>query len=136
MLINAKRKAGTASGETPNLDPRVESSVEGDVMTCRLAGNWTTRRVAEVDKAMRAIPGHNGYHTLVVDISEVGRMDTAGAWLIERLLSSARAKGLETRIEGQNQISEILLGAVGDAAGKKGDDRAEGRTNFVILILA
>ena len=47
-------------------------------------------------------------------------MDTAGAWLIERLVSTARAKGIETRIEGQNEVSEILLGAVGDAAQEEG----------------
>ena len=116
MLINAKGKTETAGGEAPNLDPSVESSVEGDVLTCRLAGNWTTRRVAAVDKAMRAIPTRNGFRTLVVDLSEVGRMDTAGAWLIERLVSTARANGIETSIEGHNDVSRILLDAVGDAS--------------------
>lgn len=136
MLINAKGKKGAASGDTPNLDARVESSVEGDVLTCRLAGNWTTRRVAAVDKAMRAIPARNGFRSMVVDLSEVGRMDTAGAWLIERLLSSARAKGIETSIEGQTEVSKILLGAVGDAAKKTGSHRAEGRPSLLILFLA
>ncbi|RLP22586.1 ABC transporter permease [Mesorhizobium sp. YM1C-6-2] len=136
MLINAKGKTETAGGEAPNLDPSVESSVEGDVLTCRLAGNWTTRRVAAVDKAMRAIPTRNGFRTLVVDLSKVGRMDTAGAWLIERLLSSARAQGLETRIDGQTKVSEILLGAVGDAAGRTGGRGAEGEPGLIIRFLA
>jgi phospholipid/cholesterol/gamma-HCH transport system permease protein len=134
MLINAKGKARTVGGD--NLDPRVESGVEGDVLTCRLSGNWTTRRVAAVDKSMRAVAAHNGFKSLVVDLSEVGRMDTAGAWLIERLLSSARAKGIETSIEGHNEVSKILLGAVGDAAKKTGRHHADGRPSFVILILA
>ena len=134
MLINAKGKKAAASGD--NLDPRVETREEGGVLTCRLAGNWTTRRVAAVDKAMRAIPARNGYRTLVVDIAGVGRMDTAGAWLIERLLSSARAKGLETSIEGESEVAKILLGAVGDAAKKTGSHRAGARTNIFILILA
>ncbi len=52
-------------------------------------------------------------------------MDTAGAWLIERLLSSARANGIETSIEGENEVSKILLGAVGDAAKKTGSPEQE-----------
>ena len=140
MQINAQPEAGTGDGRgdgaAPNLDPRVETREESGVLTCRLSGNWTTRRVAAVDKAMRAIPARNGFHSLVVDLSEVGRMDTAGAWLIERLLSSARANGIETSIEGENEVSKILLGAVGDAAKKTGSHGAGSRPSVVILILA
>jgi phospholipid/cholesterol/gamma-HCH transport system permease protein len=140
MQINAQPEAGTGDGRgdgaAPNLDPRVETREESGVLTCRLSGNWTTRRVAAVDKAMRAIPARNGFHSLVVDLSEVGRMDTAGAWLIERLLSSARANGIETSIEGENEVSKILLGAVGDAAKKTGSHGAGSRPSIVILILA
>jgi phospholipid/cholesterol/gamma-HCH transport system permease protein len=134
MQINAQPEAGAGDGQ--NLDPRVDMREEGGELVCRLAGNWTTRRVAAIDKTMRAIAAHNGFKSLVVDLSEVGRMDTAGAWLIERLLSSARAKGIETSIEGQNEVSKILLGAVGDAAKKTSRHHADGRPSFLILILA
>jgi phospholipid/cholesterol/gamma-HCH transport system permease protein len=140
MQINAQPEAGTGDGRgdgpAPNLDPRVDMHEEGGELVCRLAGNWTTRRVALVDKTMRAIPTRNGFRSLVVDISEVGRMDTAGAWLIDRLVSTAGAKGIETRIEGQNEISKILLGAVGDATHKRSSHRAEARPGVIILILA
>ena len=134
MLINAQPETGTGDGQ--NLDPRIEMREEAGELICRLAGNWTTRRVAPVDKAMRAIPMRNGFRSLVVDISGVGRMDTAGAWLIERLVSTARAKGMETRVEGQNEVSEILLGAVEDAAKKRGTHSAETKPSIVIRVLA
>jgi len=133
MLINAKGKEAAASGD--NLDPRVERQEEGGVLTCRLSGNWTTRRVATIDAAMRAIPAENGYRTLAVDLSDVGRMDTAGAWLIERLLASARAKGIETRIEGASEVAKILLGAVGDASKQDGSHQEEAKPSLVILFL-
>ena len=140
MLINAQPETGTGDGRSdgpaPNLDPRVEMREEAGELVCRLAGNWTTRRVALVDKAMRAIPKRNGFRSLVVDLSEVGRIDTAGAWLIERLVSTARAKGIETRVEGQNEVSEILLGAVGDASRKKDDDSAQPKPSIIIQMLA
>ena len=136
MQINAQREAGEGGGEAQNLDPRVDVREEGGELVCRLAGNWTTRRVALVDKAMRAIPARNGFRSLVVDLSDVGRMDTAGAWLIERLVSTARANGIETSIEGHNDVSRILLDAVGDAARKRDGHGDERRPNFIILILA
>ena len=136
MQINAQREAGKGGGETQNLDPRVDMHEEGGELVCRLAGNWTTRRVALVDKTMRAIPARNGFRSLVVDLSDVGRMDTAGAWLIERLVSTARANGIETSIEGHNDVSRILLDAVGDAARKRDGHGDERRPNFIILILA
>ena len=54
MQINAQREAGEGGGEAQNLDPRVDVREDGGELVCRLAGNWTTRRVALVDKAMRA----------------------------------------------------------------------------------
>ena len=136
MQINAQREAGKDGGEAQNLDPRVDMHEEGGELVCRLAGNWTTRRVALVDRTMRAIPTRNGFRSLVVDLSDVGRMDTAGAWLIERLVSTARANGIETSIEGHNDVSRILLDAVGDAARKRDGHGDERRPNFIILILA
>ena len=136
MQINAQREAGKGGGETQNLDPRVDMYEEGGELVCRLAGNWTTRRVAIVDEAMRAIPTRNGFRSLVVDLSDVGRMDTAGAWLIERLVSTARANGIETSIEGHNDVSRILLDAVGDASRKKDGHGSERRPGLIILILA
>jgi phospholipid/cholesterol/gamma-HCH transport system permease protein len=136
MVINAQPDVSRAGNDTPNLDPRIETGEEGGALVCRLTGNWTTRRVAGVDKVMRAVPMRNGFRSLVVDISGVGRMDTAGAWLIQRLVSTARGEGIDTRIEGQNQVSKILLGAVADASDKRAERAPTGKSNVVVAILA
>lgn len=136
MLINARPDANTAGGETPNLDPRIETSEKGDAAVCRLTGNWTTRRIAGVDGPMRDLLARDGFRALTIDISGVGRIDTAGAWLIQRLVASARAKGVETRVEGQNEAARILLGAVADASEKRGDRAASRRPNIVTAFLA
>ncbi len=136
MLTNAHSEASAGDAQSANLDPRIEMREAGGVLTCKLSGNWTTRRVASVDKAMRAIPNRKGIRELAVDLSAIGRMDTAGAWLIERLISAVRAKGVETRIEGKNEVASILLGAVGAATRREGDAYAGGRPNIVIRALA
>jgi len=135
MLINAQPEADTGKHPATNLEPRIAESDAGGVLTCKLAGNWTTRRVAGVDGAMRAIPARKGLKALVVDISEVGRMDTAGAWLIQRLIRKAREKGLDVRLEGQNEVTKILIGAVADAS-DKASRKADKPANFIIQILA
>lgn len=135
MLTNAEPEASVSDAQSTNLDPRVELREEAGVLVCKLSGNWTTRRVALVDKAMRAIPNRKGFRGLTVDISEMGRMDTAGAWLIERLVSAVRAKGFEARIDGQNEVASILLGAVSAAANKE-EVRATRRPNILLRALA
>lgn len=136
MLINAKRESPASGDQSEIVEPRVETADEGGKLVCRLSGNWTTRRVGSVDAEMRAIPARKGLRSLVVDISGVGRLDTAGAWLILRLMTAARDNGIETRLDGQNEVTKILLGAVGDAADKRNSSPPAPPTNFVIAILA
>lgn len=131
MLINAKRKTSTADG----LDPQVETAEEGGALVCRLTGNWTTRRVQVVDRDMRALAEEGKSRSLVIDISGIGRLDTAGAWLIQRLVANARAKGVETRLEGDNDVTKILLGAVADATDKPSEREVSKRPNIIIAFL-
>jgi phospholipid/cholesterol/gamma-HCH transport system permease protein len=136
MLTNANSDASGKAAQGDNLNPHIEMRDEDGVLTCKLSGNWTTRRVAVVDKAMRAIPARNGFRALIIDLSAIGRLDTAGAWLIERLISTLRGKGVEARIEGQNDMASILLGAVRDAAHKGDHPHPAKEPNFLIQFLA
>jgi phospholipid/cholesterol/gamma-HCH transport system permease protein len=135
MLINADQQASSSDGQSPHLDPRIEISEESGVLSCRVAGNWTTRRVAKVDKLMRSIPERQGLRTLIIDLSGIGRMDTAGAWLIERLITAAEAKGVETRLEGHNEVATILLDAVRDAAENTTRPIKNAEPNIIIRFL-
>ena len=52
---------------------------------------------------------------MALDLSNIEKMDTAGAWLIDRLVSVFEKKGVEIRLQGQSEIASILLDAVGEA---------------------
>ncbi len=132
MLINARRDKAGGDG----LDPTIETTEEAGALVCRLAGNWTTRRVAMVDKAMRDIPARSGHRSLTIDVSGIGRMDTAGAWLVQRVAAAAREKGIDTRIDGENEIMKILIGAVADATEKRGAGESSGRVSLLVAFLA
>lgn len=106
MLIKRRRKASNDADL-----PRIEVSEEGGLLVAKLAGPWTTRTIGGVDAQVRALekrtPGR-----LRVDLSNVGRMDTAGAWVVERLVNASQAGGNEVELVGEDEAESTLLGAV------------------------
>ena len=83
-----------------DLKPRIELAERDGVHHAVLKGNWTTRRVAAIDPTIRQIEKNKAIKSLRVDLSGVGRIDTAGAWLVERLLSAMRSRGVEPAVTG------------------------------------
>ena len=66
----------------------------------RFSGNLTLARIRKVNERLEAIDGDR----LVVDVSEVNRMDTVGAWLIHKL---ARDHGAEVVGATEEQLTLI-----------------------------
>jgi len=125
-----------ASGEAPDRRrARIAVGEEGDVLGCALAGTWTTRTVADVDADMRDIEKRSGFKTLALDLSGIEKIDTAGAWLIDRLTDANRKRGVEVRLQGQSKVASILLDAVGEVARRNDDVPAERPPNIVIRAL-
>ncbi len=115
--------------------PAIEVHEDGDTLICALSGNWTTRRVHSVDHDVRALETRANVKALTVDVSGIQRIDTAGAWLIERLIAANAARGVETKVVGQSEASSILLDAVGEATRGKEAPTEPTRANFVIRFL-
>ena len=119
-----------------DLKPRVELVERDGVHHAVLSGNWTTRRVAPIDSIFAQIEKNKAIKSLRVDLSGVGRIDTAGAWLIERLLSAMRGRGVRSgRCRAAARRSAILLGAVEEAARRDSDSAPEPRPNIVLRFL-
>ena len=132
MLITRKRDAseiGEAEAESP---PRIAVGEEDGVLGCAFSGVWMTRTVADVDAQMRKIEQRGGFRTLALDLSKIEKMDTAGAWLIDRLIGVNKEKGVEVRIQGESEIASILLNAVGDAAAR-GDETPQPKPPNIVL---
>src|SRR5215212_675000 len=134
MLINRRKDASKADAEA-ELKPRIELTERDGVHHAVLRGNWTTRRVAAVDSTIRQIEKNKAIKSLHVDLTAVGRFDTAGAWLVERLLSGMRGRGVEPEVSGANEAVGILLGAVQEAARRDGDSAPEPRPNILLRFL-
>ncbi|WP_265518764.1 ABC transporter permease [Nitratireductor luteus] len=96
--------------------PAVEISSEGSLLVCRLAGDWTTRTAGLVDREMRALMARDDFEALELDLSRTDLLDTAGAWLIGRLIAEQRQRGASVVLSGESNAARILLEAVGPIA--------------------
>lgn len=81
----------------------------------RLSGVWTTQTVALADDELRALDQRRGVSDISIDLSGVTKMDTAGAWLIKRLITAQEEAGAAVSVSGASKSADILLNAVSDA---------------------
>ncbi|RRI03521.1 MlaE family lipid ABC transporter permease subunit [Mesorhizobium tamadayense] len=135
MLTIRKRDASRTPAGEANHQPRIAVGEEGGVLGCAFSGVWTTRTVASVDGEMRKIEKRDSAKTLMLDLSQIEKMDTAGAWVIDRLASAFEKKGVEVHVQGQSEIASILLGAVGDAVRREPESGPAGPPNIILRAL-
>src|SRR5258708_28846880 len=88
------RRVGIVSG-----DPTLERIAQGNGLALCAAGSWTARfapvlepMVADAEKLGGSRPN------IFIDVSQVDKLDTFGAWLIERLRRSLSQSGAEAKI--------------------------------------
>ena len=84
-----------------NADPTLERITRGNALALCATGAWTAvfaprleRLVADAER-LASSPSE-----ISIDVSQVSRLDTFGAWLIERLRRSLTRGGMETKIAG------------------------------------
>lgn len=82
------------------------------VIVCALTGQWMTRTIGAIDARMRSLESADAGKPMQIDVSGIDRMDTAGAWLVERLVDANKARGVATRITGRTESATILLDEV------------------------
>lgn len=126
-----------ASGGRDGMDarpPRVAVERTGEAVMIGLAGDWTTKTVSAVDARMRELAASERGSAVVIDASAIGRMDTAGAWLVERLLADLDAAGTQVRIVGQSGSTQVLQAAVGPSARRGPEAPRAPRPNIFLRI--
>ncbi|MGH6793778.1 MAG: ABC transporter permease, partial [Methylocella sp.] len=65
--------------------PDFSSERLGDTVTLDLGGHWTVKASAAIEaRAEALLAASDGARQVVFDLGLVARLDTAGAWLIDR----------------------------------------------------
>jgi phospholipid/cholesterol/gamma-HCH transport system permease protein len=94
-------------------DPKLERIAKGNALALCATGTWTAsfapvleRMVADAEKLA------GGSQNIFIDVSEVAKLDTFGAWLIERLRRSLTQGAVEAQIAGLSANYSSLVDEV------------------------
>ncbi len=89
----------------------LDDSVQASHLALVGEGAWIAVNAHGLEAAIAALPGkYPSVKTVAVDMSHVDRLDTFGAWLLERLLRAFKARGCETKVTGLKDDYKALIG--------------------------
>ena len=76
-----------------------------------LSGRWTARGIGTIEPQIEAIRAFSNAE-VVADGSAIGALDTAGAWVLQKLLLRLHSEGLNVTMQGLRPEFSKLLGVV------------------------
>jgi phospholipid/cholesterol/gamma-HCH transport system permease protein len=90
--------------------PTFSSQRTGDAVRLSLAGHWTLDASASIEAGAKALLTEGGAsRRAILDLGGVARLDTAGAWLIDKTRQQLGANGVEAALESIRPEFGILL---------------------------
>ena len=94
-------------------EPRAEFDDSGQDVRATLSGDWTVEHAPAVEReveALMAAARHEG--RALIDLSRIDRLDTLGAWVLDRTRHDFGALGLAADFVGARAEHHILLNEV------------------------
>jgi phospholipid/cholesterol/gamma-HCH transport system permease protein len=99
--------------DTLHADTLLESTAEGGRLKLAGTGAWTARNARRLEASISAETRRGGAISAVdIDMGGVERLDTFGAWLLERLVRSFSARGCATKVAGLKEDYRALVDEV------------------------
>lgn len=96
-----------------NGDPKLERIAKGNALALCATGTWTARFAPVLERMVAdAEKLAGGPQSIFIDVSEVAKLDTFGAWLIERLRRSLTQGPVEAQISGLSANYSSLVDEV------------------------
>ncbi len=91
----------------PDVEPQFDSSISNDAAILRLRGDWIARHSRTLERLASWRAG--GVRKLQVDMGDVQRLDTFGAWSIESIRRAAAASGAQAEVVGVAERHASIL---------------------------
>jgi phospholipid/cholesterol/gamma-HCH transport system permease protein len=86
------------------------ATVDGERVGLVATGAWTAERAAELETLIDESAGrHAAARSVDIDLAKLDRLDTFGAWLIERLNRAFAEQGAVTRVVGLSDSDRALM---------------------------
>ena len=96
-----------------NGDPTLEQMAKANGLALCAAGAWTASFAPRLERIVADAEKLAGSRTnIFIDVSQVSKLDTFGAWLIERLRRSLTQGGVEAKIAGLSENYASLVDEV------------------------
>src|SRR6516225_5657804 len=93
-----------------SVEPDFSVERDGADVRITLRGAWTIAGSRALEKAADALgAAGKGAVRVAIDFAGVGRLDTAGAWLIDKARAQMNAAGAATEYQSLNADQSILL---------------------------
>ena len=91
-------------------EPLLKGTMTGQHLTLAATGSWTAEHAYELEPLVEAVAERPmTARGVSIDMGRIERLDTFGAWLVERLLRAWRTAGYETDIIGLADHYRALL---------------------------
>ena len=104
-------------------DILLEATAQGEQLRLAGAGAWTAENAHDLEALIDSEIRRDGTIShVVIDMGRVDRLDTFGAWLLERLTRSFSARGCDTKVTG---LKEDYRALIDEVHGVKREHKAE-----------
>ena len=80
--------------------PTLQRIAQGSGLALRAGGSWTAPFAARLEDIVADAEKLAGSRQIFIDVSQISKLDTFGAWLIERLRRSLTHGEVEAKIAG------------------------------------
>ncbi|MBV2144480.1 ABC transporter permease [Falsochrobactrum sp. TDYN1] len=131
MLTDAADKASAAADPMPKIDLDERDGAR----LINLSGRWVSQSVNLVDAKMRELEKRNGTQLTIINVSGVFGLDTAGAWLIERLRQRLSIQNVDVHLDGIRDAWLPLMEEVGKAVERTLDVPRVKKPFFILAML-
>jgi phospholipid/cholesterol/gamma-HCH transport system permease protein len=91
-------------------DALLSDTIDGESLRLAGAGAWTSRNARPLEELIEATASrHAAVRRVAIDMAAVERLDTFGAWLLERLVRAFSTRGCATEVMGLRQDYRALI---------------------------
>lgn len=91
---------------------RLATREEDGVLVLEPSGDWLLETIGRIDRALRDIEAASTPERIVIDLSGIGRIDTAGAYLLGRGLRRASDPEADAHFTGHHPTARRLIAEV------------------------
>jgi phospholipid/cholesterol/gamma-HCH transport system permease protein len=104
---NMMQEADKTSGSEIAAISQAKNSGEGAQLYV-LSGEWQNVSIGSVVTPLETLVSNASSGTVTFNLEAIGRIDTAGAWLLRRSETALRAKGVEVQFDGDDAMRAII----------------------------